>query len=557
MQRYRVNLPLLVALTVGTIVVAGGSFGLYRFQKSRNASRLLDRQKVAQEEGDLREAAKLLIQYLALRVNDEEAMVLLSNTLISLAEEPKSEPVDIRRAMQQSEVTLRNFPDQEALRRRLVDLYMSPRVRGLKQSLDHISQLINRNPGDPELLAMQSECLFAAASTKAMSHAYKLIGYDEQTEEFDAEKATAPNEPVVYLRLAQKLRSEQFEDRLADRVIEQMIAANPESGTAHLMRGQYRELYEPDGKELAAEDIRRALELDPDDPSIVASNARMAARDEDFERASQLLVEAIEKHPTTPMLYQTLSQVRASNRDIEGSIAACDDGLAAAPEDQWSVLLVQKAQLELQDNRLDDVRETIKRMRDSRSVVEVYPNYFEARLWMGENKWFEAAEVFEKYEPVLSSQNPPLGLELNCMLGLCRERLGQDELALGAFDRALTINREYKPAELGRQRMLAKIGRTARGNEGVSIYAVLALELAKPEAEQDWEAFDAMAEEYVERMQLDDAMLEVLRGEVFMRRKMYPEAREALLRSYKMAPENLGVRRAAVKLFAADPDQGP
>ncbi|CAN0361356.1 unnamed protein product, partial [Ectocarpus sp. 4 AP-2014] len=58
-------------------------------------------------------------------------------------------------------------------------------------------------------------------------------------------------------------------------------------------------------------------------------------------------------------------------------------------------------------------------------------------------------------------------------------------------------------------------------------------------------------------MQLGKAMLLVLQGEVFMRRKMYPEARAKLVESYKEEPENLGVRRAAVKLFAADPDQGP
>ncbi len=554
MHRYRVNLTLLIAILVGTVALGGGSYGLYKYQKSRNASRLLDRAETARSEGDLHRTAELLMDYLRIRPRNEEAMADLSNVLAEIAEQPKAEPVDIRNAMAQLESTVREFPQRDDLRRRLVDLYMSRRVRMLKQALDHVSQLLNRKPGDPELETLLSECYFAASDPKAVDHAYKLIGYDKTTSEFDESKAVAPHDAGVYSRLAYKLKTEQFEGDLANEVIDQMVAANPESGEAYLAKGSWLEAN--DQKDEAITLIRKAYELDPDDPNIVITNARVALRDEKPEEALKLLEAAIEKHPTEPGLYQSLSEASIANKDYEGALAACNRGIEAVPADQSQFLMVQKARLQLQQNKLDDVRKTIADMRKGEMIPSAFPDYFEARLLMDDKKYFEAVQIFEKYQQYFAN-NPMMGLELNVMLGFSREALGQDELALEAFNEAMRIEPNNPMAEQGRLRLMQKIGRVGPDNEGVSIYAALAEELAKPEDQQDWEAFDELSKDYIERMQLGDAMLDILRGEVMMRRGKYPEARKLLIGAYKKDPKNLGVRRAAVKLFAADPDQGP
>lgn len=557
MQRYRVNLPLLIGLVVGSIVLVGGGYGLYSFQKSRNANRLLVREEAARNEGDLKESVNLLIDYLRIRPGEEEAMVRLSESLAEIAEQPRSEPIDIRKALGQMETTVREFPELDDLRRRLVDLYMSRRVRMLKPALDHVSQLLNRKPNDPELEAMRSQCLFAAASPKAIDHAYKLIGFNKVTEKFDVSKAIAPKDSGVYARLANRLRIDKAEPELADEIINQMIEANPDSGEALLARGQYLERF--DRVDEALVDIRAALKLEPDNPDIVTANARLAGREERYEDAEKLLTDAIEKNPAEPALYQTLADVAIRQEEYDKAIEICDRGIAAVPVEQTTMLLVQKARLQLQSDDPQKTAETIETMRSSKIMQAAYPDYLEGRLLMTKNKWFEAAEVFEEYESFFS-QSPSMGVELNVMLGLCREKLGQSELALEAFQRARRLEPGNKMADLGVQRLRSRVGGTSKrrgGAENLSIYAALNLELSKPEAEQDWEAFDQLAEDYIERMQLGEAMLSVLRGEVFMRRKMYPQAREKLIESYKLDPKNLGVRRAAVKLFAADPEQGP
>lgn len=551
MQRYRVNLPLLIGLVVGSIVLIGGGYGLYKFQRARNADRLLERATAAREDGDLRREAALLGSYLGIRVNEEEAMSRLSLTMAEIAEQPDAERKDIGKAIGFLETTVRNYPERDDLRRRLVDFYM--KHGGLKQAIDHISQLLNQNPNDPELEGMLSQCYFASGDSKAFDHALELIGYNEATETFDVSKAIAPDNTGAYLRVARVFRTEKLNEELADRTVDQMVEANPESGEALLARGQYLESI--DRKDEAVKDFEAALQLDPEEPRIITANARLAAREEQYDKATELLENGLTDSPDDAGLYQVLAEVEIRQGNFDEAIAACDRGIAAVPKERGVFLLLQKARLQIQGAELADAKKTIKQMRDV-GVPNAFPEYLEAQLLMREDKTFEAAKVFEKYQPFFSN-NPIIGPELNNLLGLCREKLGQKELALEAFNSALQINPEDRAAQAGRDRLTAQLGGRSRGEGGQSIYGMLAIELAKPESEQDWEAFDAKCVEYIDRMNLDEAMLEVLRGEVDMRRGKYVEAREHLIGSYNLAPKNLGVRRAAVKLFAADPEQGP
>ncbi|MEQ8847381.1 tetratricopeptide repeat protein [Botrimarina sp.] len=555
-MQYRVNVPLLVGLVVGTLVLIGGAYGLYHFQKSRNADRLLTAAAEAREEGDLDKSAGHLYNYLQLRPGDESAMVSMSQTLLDIAEEPRSEMIDVQRAMGHTEATLREHPEQNELRRRLLDFYMERRV--LNQALDHIDLLLSRTPNDAELEVMRSVCLFGSASPKAQEHAYKLIGFDPDAEEFDSEAAVAPNDPGVYVRAAMSLRSDDLDEKLADRVVERMIEVNSDSGEAYLARGQY---FASTGREDEAKaDIRRALELDGEKPEIVIANARLLGLDEQYDEARDMLNKAIEDNPHLPGLYLALAEVEIRADQAEEALAAYDRGLKATPPSQTQLLMFQKTRLQLDIDTPEAARSTIRQMRESAVIQAAYPDYLEARLMMKEGKWFKAAQVFEKYQSFFAN-NPSFGTELNLLLGMCYERLGQLELAAKAFDEALRLDPDNRMADLSRMRVMAARGGSGGGSGlsrgATSIYDAMAKELAKPKGQQDWEAFDKLAQQYAERTGIGDAMFEVLRAEVLMRREKYPEARETLLAAYEMDPDNLGVRRAAVKLFAADPEQGP
>ena len=554
MQRYHVNFPLLIGLLVGTVVVVGGGYGLWRMQVERNAGRLISRAEEAQAEGELLEAAKLYSQYLAIRKDDNEVMEKLANTYADIADAPKVEGKDIRIALGLLEKTVRDQPENTTLRRRLIDMLMSPRIRMLKPALDHISQQLNQTPNDPELEIMRSECMFAANDLKSVDHAYRLIGYDAAKDEFDQAAGVAPENPAVYRRLAGVLRGDRNEQELADRVIDQMIEANSENGTAYLLRGQYLESI---GKqEEALEDVSKAFALSPEDPSIVIALSRVAMKDDDFDRARQLLNDGVKANPENPGLYQTLAGIEVRQGDYEKAVEQYELGAAAVPPHKSQMLYFYKARLQIEQNQLKAAKATLREMREAEYVMTPFIDYLAARLAMNENKWFKASKEFERLQGFMS-KIPDMNVELNYLLGFCYEKLGQYEKALASYNVTLQTDPSNKMAGFGRTRMVNAMGQVGQNTENLSIYVDLQDELAKPKRKQDWEAFNDRANRYVDRLGLSEAMRMVLQAEVLMRREKYEEAREKLIGSYKLDPEDLGVRRAAVKLFASDPTQGP
>ncbi len=554
MQRYRVNYPLLIGLVVGTMVVIGGGYGLWKVQVERNAGRLMTRADEALAEGELLDAAKLYSQYLAIRKDDAEAMEKLANTYADIADEPKVEGKDIRIALGLLEKTVREQPENQTLRRRLIDMLMSSRIRMLKPALDHISQQLNQTPNDPELEVMRSECLFAANDSKAVDHAYKLIGYDAAKDAFDQEAGVAPEDPPVYRRLANVLRTDQHEQELADRVIDQMVKANNEDGTAYLLRAQYLESIGK--KDEALEDVKKAYELSPEEPPIVVAAARMALQNENSDKARDLLLEGIRVNPENPSLYQTLAGVEVQLGNYDQAVERYEAGVAAVPAHKSQMLSFYKARLQIEQGRLDEAKTSLTAMREAEYMMPAFIDYLGARLAMSKNEWFKASKEFERLQGFMS-KIPDMNVELSYLLAFCYEKLGQFEKAKDAYSIALQANPTNRMARFGLTRVGNAMGQVSQNSEDISIYVALQNELAKPKNEQDWEAFHEMADRYVDRLELSEGMRLVLQAEVLMRRGLYKEARAKLIEAYKKAPKDLGVRRAAVKLFASDPTQGP
>ncbi|MGL4511779.1 MAG: tetratricopeptide repeat protein [Lacipirellulaceae bacterium] len=552
MQRYRVNFPLLVTLVVGTIALLGGTYGLYRFQASRNADQLLTRAAEAKEEGDSVERIRLLGQYLSLRKDDEKVMAELANAYADLTEEPDVEPQDIGNALGLLENTVREQPKNDLLRRRLVDLLM--KYGQLKPAIDHIAQLLNQKPRDPELEGMKSQCLFAVQDRGAVEHAYTLVGYDEKEDKFDVEKAIAPKAAIVYGRIASVLRTERSDGDLADRFVNQMIDANPEDGTAYLLRAQYLEGLGK--KDESSADLKKALEVAPTDAAVVAANARLAVSDSDYDGARKLVEGALDKHPEDPQLYQTLAFIDGREGDYAKALKAFDRGIKAVPTAEAQMLYFSKARVQIERDDRAGAQATINAMRKEGRILKPYLDYLEARLLVASSKWYDASVQFEKLQGFMSNVSD-INPELNFLLGFCYEKLGQNERALATYRLTLQSDPSNTMAGFGIARVESAMGQTSGDTVGVTIYDALGRELAKPKAEQDWAAFQEVVDRYAEKLKIGDAMKMVLEGEVLMRRGLYEQARTKLMDAYKEGPKDLAVRRAAVKLFAMDPDQGP
>lgn len=563
MQRYRVNYSLLIGIVVGSIVLMVGLYFLWQFQRDRNADRLITRAEEARDEGDLLRSIGYYSQYLGIRPGDEEVTAKFAGAYADLIEEPNIGRMEMAKAFAILEHTVSEQPENQEMRRRLVDLYM--KLGGYKESLPHISQLLNQTPGDKELEEMRSRCLYAMRDPdKAIAHSYRMVGYDSQTDDFSTDKAVLPNEPSVYLRLAMLLKTEKQEESLARRVVDEMVEANPEDGNAYLYRAEYLRLAGEQEEADAA--TKEALEVDGDSPEVVRAYAFMLIRpdptgvegvsDSAYEEATQLLEKSLETNPESTILYQALAGIAARRGDVEAAKAWFDRGIENVSDQSKLSLRFYKAKMLLHTGDLDQSREELAILRESRGVRAVLLDYLDARMLAAENQWFQAAEAFEELRTALSG-DVELTNELNFFLGLCYEKLSQFDKSLAAYDLALQADATNKMAAFGRSRVLEAQGRAGSGTASYTIYSALADELAKDEEDQDWERFDQLVKQYCDGLDLSEAMRLVLQGEVLMRRGLYPEARTKLLEAFKLAPNELGVRRAAVKLFASDPEQGP
>jgi tetratricopeptide (TPR) repeat protein len=246
MQQYRFNFPLFIGLVIGTLVCSGAVYGLWRFQIARKSDWLLSEAEKAQQADDFKEAARSYQQYLSIQPKDDNVRLKLAMAYADITKSNDITFADLAAAIDSIENTLRistiaGKPEAKQLRRRLVELFGRPGVNRYPDALEHLGVLLESDPSDPELQAMRAANLARAGNfDEAVRLSYKLIGYDPEADEFDPKKAVAPKNVELYASLAATLRTRQDKPELADRVMDQLVEANPQSAEAHLALGRYQ-----------------------------------------------------------------------------------------------------------------------------------------------------------------------------------------------------------------------------------------------------------------------------------------------------------------------------
>ncbi len=138
MQQYRVNYTLLIGLLIGSVITSGAVYGLWKFQIGRKSSVLLADAEQAIKDGDNRRAVEYYRQYLSIHPADNEARVKFANTVADVAKLDDRKREEFGDAIQILEATVRDLPEEKALRERLVDLYAELGAHGYQLSLIHI-----------------------------------------------------------------------------------------------------------------------------------------------------------------------------------------------------------------------------------------------------------------------------------------------------------------------------------------------------------------------------------------------------------------------------------
>jgi tetratricopeptide (TPR) repeat protein len=562
------NLRLLVWLITVPAVLGIGIHFLHAYQIERNAGSLRARAEEAQKAGKTEEAISQYLQYLKHR-DDANAYGEVAKLVADAAEKTDATQKDVYRAIQVLEAAVRRHTELTDIRRRLADLYL--KYGRFRDAMDHLDRM--RTDGkvlDVELEVKYAQCLLAIRhDEKARKILSTLIGFDPIRQEFLKEPARGTHSIDAYLLLAEVFRKNSEDSTEAVIVINQMVAANPDTGQAYLERGRFlqrqKKLAEAD------KDLAKALELAPNDAATIIAAAEVATLQNDYPRAEKLLLDGMQKFPADERIYRGLASLSQAQKKPEDAMKYVELGLKQQSKSPYLLLL--RADLELQTGDLDSVRSTVKAMREENFVPELV-DYIDCCILVAEQEWLKAARTMEKLRPLMA-RFPDLTMKLDLMMGQCYQNQGQPDRALDAYRRVLDADPSSLPARLGYAQAMSAVGKTKQAQSefaklqdlmssssgGTSVPMLnnvlqmkIADEIRKPKAERNWKVVDKIASEILKDGSLNDAQKAVMNADLLLIKDEVKQARSVLSAAVKQHPKELAVWLGLIKLVEQDKD---
>ena len=306
-----------------------------------------------------------------------------------------------------------------------------------------------------ELKELEGKCLLLEADFEAGANAYsEAISYD-------------PTRLICYVQRARLDRNELRKDpKDADDEIEWMVANNPESGPAHLDRFRYLSEFRPPAPD---SDLKKALELAPENPEVLLTAALVAEQKKDPAAARSYLEKGLKLHPQNADFAMALAQLETR----DGHLDLAESVLRRADQANPSVdLAFELAETLIAQNKIDDKDQAagyIARLRDA-GVGDTLVRYLEAQILYQRKQWAEAIPRIEAARTVLRSV-PRLATPLNLMLVECYSRVGSDEQRLNALRQAAEGDRALESTRIEFGRALARAGKL---DEAVAVLSPLA-----------------------------------------------------------------------------------
>lgn len=476
---------ILIRLVFGLFIcgLLAGAVWLGLRTLGRNPTKLLAQSVQAEQQGDLAGAEKFMREYLAAQPGDNRAMVRRGALLLKLA----TTSTERSQALQVFEVALAREPDQPDLRRQVGRLAMD--LEKFRDARRHWEILLKANPRDGDLHELVGQCYeaenldeqaaehYAEAVVQARRKAGRLRdsaaktdikaakpdpGAAKQvTKPAPSRPSTVPDDPpglTAFERYAYLLRQRLRDPKRADEVMDQLVAANPESSRAYLARARYRRLF---GVDDGAADIARARELAPDDREILLAIARDPVPNKaSLDEQSKDLEAAIAAHPEDSRLYLAQANLEEQQGATGRMLAILRRGIERAPQDddlRWRLLDVL-----MQGEQWQAATGVIGQLRKSKPDP-LLPKLLDAHVEMIQSQWSAAAQALETLRPNLlrASELRPRAVEVDLRLAQCYERLLDDTARADAYRRAVSASPGRLAARLGLAEALVDLGKAA------------------------------------------------------------------------------------------------
>ena len=450
----RLNVKLVAVLVTSTIVLSGATYAIHDIQVGNNADNLRVRGdeakalgKEAKEDGRMtearehyRNAVRQYSRYLVYRRKNDEHKVLveLANVYTDIAELPPRTGPDVMMAIGKLEDALADYKEEHELRRRLAKYLMGFGRRRIKDAVVHWEQLVEYLPEDADARFQLARCYRAQDRIdKAIESLSVIVGYDVKQRRFDRSSALAADMINAYDLLAIIIRKRREDDDLADRIMEEMIAANADDHNAYLHRASYFQLYPGDDKKQdprAEQDIRKAQSLAGTDANVLLAAAGMARKTDKYLEARGLLTTGKQLYPKDSRMYLQLARLHLSKRQVTAASEEINQGLKNVPDNLALLLLRAESQLQLGDKAgLLDTKADLEKAGIPTALLD----FVDAMTKVLEGKWFAASQTFERGRRYWNSDSAQLR-QIDRKLALCYGQMAQPDLQLTAIGRVLS-----------------------------------------------------------------------------------------------------------------------
>ena len=450
----------LAILIVVFVFIGGGAYPIWKYRVGKMAQGVVEQAEKAKEAKNYAAALDLYQQHLLVFPDDQAVQLEYANVLLELQPTPKHQQT----AMAIYNEILRRDPGREDVRRRAAELAISM-SNMFETARGHLSILLKSAKEDGHLEFLMGRCYEEDKEPEKAANYYR-----DAIEHRTPERLEASQRLAALIRENEKLGKP--ED--ADKVIDEMVKADPVNYRAYLERGHYRHRFNLEGAaadfqkslKLARDQTEKSPELARDQAETYVELARLAERGtvpEEVRRildehrpftfllptaidvAREILDRGLEEAPHSAALYQARAELERKAGQFDRTIELVERGVKVMPDQpalRWQLAMMLAAH--------GDTGKLLLHIEELKNlgVNKVFTDYLTAHYCVN-NKEFERAKQILTSIQAATAQIPVLKAQVNVLLARCYGQLHQPEQQWEANRRAFIANPKDMAAQAG------------------------------------------------------------------------------------------------------------
>jgi tetratricopeptide (TPR) repeat protein len=513
-----VNVRLLVGTIVAVVLAAGLGYAWYQYRLGQTAQAILARAEKLDQDGEWGQAAAYYQRYLLTDPANTNVLVQLIDVL-NQGELTAGKYHQLNNLLYR---TVGQLPKREDLR-----LMLAENLLKGGQWTEAATEAAKVSDKSPEL-ALKARKVLAISHLQQLDTDHTIPVKDTLKELITAARELPSDyELAFFTAIAIRNRPEdvptEYKDTvaLADRLVDEAVAANPENAKARLAKYRYKILYSLPGAE---DDLAAALKVDPDNPdallAVATNKITPQSTAADLEEANTQLHQVISKTPEDLRAYLVLVEVLKLQNRPDEAIRLLQDVIGRVKDDfdlqlalatlQLGSQQVAEAQKTLEQLQRESTTYLVRLDRNKRIQNENKLRLLTAKIALAQDKLVNAdtelKAIYLGEDQTTRTEPSPEWGEACLLLATIAQRQGRSDQAGPYWDALL----EATPNNLGIATVAARsalesgngnraaeiidrLGRTTQLTNELLVLrtqVLLLLELQRTPEDRNWHDFD-------------------------------------------------------------------